>query len=425
MAVQAYARPQSDPGPAAGPPPREALQRLVDQAGCFNVFTVPAPRAEGVAVRAPGCPDGAVGVRACQPLHRFDIDLQQPSGEAGVRAANVVGEAAGRLDLRWMMMPYDFLARPDREPPPTRLDPGCSQRFAMQEMTFTLGERGDGLSAFGTGRTFPVLAGGRPRLLAAAVGNVTAGTGKFQALEGNLTLCGELTADAGFLGHVLVRVVDPDGCLCTRAELPPLKPQPAPDPGTTYLFWGAQHGKGADQDNRFSLGPDGQVRGMNVPTQLKFLRLGFAAEGPEGFRCRELCVGDVMGQEVGFGRGTIPGAPATGTPFSPFLFEGVARYSFFDRQGKAVGALTTNVLEGRRFDLRLRDDPGETAWRFGFFGPVVLGTGCFHGARGLFYGASASVFRPPPGDHVITHLYAARLDDPDGRFRAAAAGAGH
>jgi hypothetical protein len=423
MATQAYARPQNGPAPSAGPPSREALQRLVDQAGCFNLFTVPAPGAGGAAVRAPACPDAAVGVRACQPVHRFDIDLQPPSAEAGVRAANVVGEPAGRLDLRWLVAPYEFLSRPDREPPPTRLDPGCAQRFAMQEMTFTFGERGDGFSAFGTGRTFPVLAGGQPRLLAAAVGNVTAGSGKFRGLEGNLTLCGELTADSGFLGHVLVRVVDPDGCLTTSAELPPLTAQPAPDPGATYLFWGAQHGKGPGQDNQFSVGPDGQVRGMNVPTQLKFLRLGFAADGG-GFRCREVCPGDVMGQEVGFGRGTIPGAPATGTALSPFLFEGVARYSFFDRQGKTVGALVTNVLEGRRFDLQLRGDPGETAWRFGFFGPVMLGTGCFRGARGFFYGASASVFRPPPGDHVITHLYAARLDDPDGRFRAAAGGAG-
>ena len=42
---------------------------------------------------------------------------------------------------------------------------------------------------------------------------------------------------------------------------------------------------------------------------------------------------------------------------------------------------------------------------------------CFRGVRGMFYGASGSVFNPPPGDHVLTHLYMACLDDPDGRFR--------
>jgi hypothetical protein len=40
----------------------------------------------------------------------------------------------------------------------------------------------------------------------------------------------------------------------------------------------------------------------------------------------------------------------------------------------------------------------------------------------MIYGSAGSVFAPPPADHVITNLYGARLDDPDGRFRVAGSG---
>jgi hypothetical protein len=90
----------------------------------------------------------------------------------------------------------------------------------------------------------------------------------------------------------------------------------------------------------------------------------------------------VIGREIGFGRGSLPGAPPIGTALRPFLFEGVAQYSLFDGAGQTLGAVTTNVLEGRRFDMQLAEAPGVQA-------------------------------------HVVTHLYAARLNDPEGKFRAA------
>jgi hypothetical protein len=98
----------------------------------------------------------------------------------------------------------------------------------------------------------------------------------------------------------------------------------------------------------------------------------------------------------------------------------VARYRFDDSARRPLGALTTNVLEGRRFDYRLTALPDEAAWRFGFFGPVIHGSGCFREVESsIFYGASNSIFRPPPGDHIITHCYFARIYDPEGKLRAA------
>lgn len=390
------------------------LQRLVDQAAGFNAFVVPDARRPPEALRARG---GVLGAWASGLLHRFEIDLADLSTGDGVRVANTWGEVVGRLDLRWMVVPHDWFARPDREPPATELDPGRSQRFSLQEATFSFGDGRDGFRSFGTGRTFPYLVGGRPRLLAAAVANVTEGFGRFAGHEGNYTLCGEITPDHGFLAHALVRIQDHDGQLRTAEDLPPLQAVPDPDPAATYLLWGAQKGTGPDQQNRPSFAPDGTLRGLIIPTELKDLRLDFAV-GSGGFCARDFRIGGVIGSERGFGRGSDPKAGPEGSALRPFLFDGVTLYSFHDSSGKAVGSITTNVLEGRRFDMRLPGAPGESALRFGFFGPIVTGSGCFRGVEGLFYGSSGSVFNPPPGVHVITHFYMARLNDPDGRFRA-------
>ncbi len=402
--------PSANPGqPAAeGAVAPEVIQQLIDQVAGFNLFVVP-----GDGNPSPG--NGVTGLVLSERLHRFDVTLQAPTSQ-GLQAANVLGESIGMLEIRWFFIPDSFVARPDRQAPATRLNPSISQRLVMQETTFRFGDGSDGFRSFGTGRTFPMMVGGEPRVVLGAIGNVTEGFGRFRGHEGNYTICGDLTS-AGFKGNILVRIQDNDGSLRTQDAIPRIQPQPDPDPKTTYLLWTAQKGKGADQENSFSLGPNGQLRGLNIPTQLKLVELDFAA--PRGFQAASLKVGQVIGREIGFGRGSVPGANPSGTALNPFLFEGVARYSFFDSRGRTVGAITTNVLEGRRFDMRLPAAPTAPGLRFGFFGPILYGQGIFEGFEGMFYGSTASVFNPPPGDHVITHFYMARINDPHGTFRAA------
>jgi hypothetical protein len=401
-----------------GPYSRDTIQRLVDQVSVFHLFVVPSSGSSAAIFsrNAGGC----VGFKACESVQRFEIELQIGPG---VSACNVVGESLGRLDLRWMVIPDQFLARPHCEPPPTMFNPLLSQRFALQETVFTF-KNGHGFRSFGAGRTFPMTNAGQPALVAAAVGNMVDGFGDFRGLQGNFTMCGELTVDRGFVGHVVVRVLDPEGNLRTSNALSPIERGQEADPDVTFLGWEAQKGTDADQENAFSFGSNGQVRGMNIPTQLKQGFVQSALNGRGEIRAEPLNPGAVIGREIGFGRGSIPGAPDAGTPLSPYQFEGVARYTFWDAGGQTVGSITTNVLEGRRFDMQLAGAPEEPAWRFGFFGPIVCGTGCFENASGIFYGASGSVFTPPPGDHVITHLYMARLNDADGRFRSICGGKG-
>jgi hypothetical protein len=393
------------------------LQHLVDQVAGFHVFVTPDVRTGSAALRGEG--GATIGLRASASLRRFEAGLEEmPSARHGVRAINVVGEPGGRVELRWLAIPYGFLARPDREPPATPLDPSRSQRLALQETTFFFGDGRDGFRSFGAGRTFPYEAGGKVRLWVAAIGNLTGGFGRLRDCEGNFTACGELDPERGFVGHMVVRLLDPGGTLRTARDLPLCQPSSDPDPESTYLVFGAQKGEGADQENRFSLTPEGEVRGLNIPTRLKTLDLAFEAPAGDGFRGRDFRLGPTIGREVGFGRGSDPAASPAGTALQPFFFEGVARYAFHDEAGFEVGALITNILEGRRFDVRLAGAPGETAWRFGFFGPVVASSGCFQGVQGMFYGASGSILHPPPGKHYITHFYVARLHDPEGRFRS-------
>jgi hypothetical protein len=391
------------------------LQQLVDQATGFNLFAVPDQRSSTNAA-------GKQEFSASENLHRFQVVLKAPTSR-GVQAANIVGEVVGRLTLRWIVIPDNYYARPDRQPPAVRLDPAVSQRFVMQEMTLSFGDGSDGFRSFGTGRTFPMLVGLRPRIVVSAVANVTEGFGRFRHHDGNLTICGDLMPN-GFCGNILVRFQDPAFDLRTSGSLPKIQPQPDPDPQTTYFLWVGQ--KGEEQpgyENHFSLGPDGQVRGMDITTQEKILHLDFAVPG--GFQAKSFTTEKkIVGLEIGFGRGSIPDAPPTGTPLSPYMFEGVAQYTFFDNKGTSVGSLLTNVIEGRRFDMRLPGAPNEVAWRFGFFGPIIYGTGCFEGVEGMFYGASGSIFNPPPGAHIVTHFYMARMNDPEGKFRAAVASGG-
>jgi hypothetical protein len=379
------------------------LARLVDQAASFHLLAVPGP-------------DRA------QTLHRFDLELEPPSAAHGVRGANTVGESAGRLDLRWSVIPWSWAARPDRQPPAERLDASRSQRITLQEAIFTFAN-GDGFRSFGTGRTFPVMAGGRARLTVAAVGNLVEGLGRLRGRQGNFTLCGELTADHQIEGHIMVRIVDPDGSLRTGAAPAPAAPPPNPTPDVTYLTWIAQKGESADQENYFSFSQDGQVRGVNIPVALHPVQTGIASLA-DGLRVRHLTVGpEVIGLEIGFGRETQPRTSISGTGLNPYQFEGVSEYTFYDRDGRtSVGAFKANFLEGRSFEMELPGAPGQSSLRFSYYGVITGGTGCFRGVQGMLYGTAGSVFNPPPSDHVISNLYVARLHDPDGRFRAGGPG---
>ncbi len=263
------------------------------------------------------------------------------------------------------------------------------------------------------------MAGDRFRLMAGAIGDITEGTGRFRGMQGNVTFCGEITARGELRGHIIIRVLDESGVFVRDDAVAPSGGGRDLEGDLTFFAWVGQKDPNDAIENHFSIDSNGNPRGMNIATNLKHGSVFSALRGGR-LQASRLRVANKIGQEIGFGRPSDPNAPPRGTPKRPFPFEGVARYSLFQAPGAAsseCGALTTNVLVGGRVDVNFPGAPEEPGLRFGFFGPILYGDGCFRGAGGMFYGASASIFKLPPAQHVVTHFYAAVLIDPEHRFR--------
>jgi hypothetical protein len=386
----------------------DLIQKLIDRAAWINMFVLPQARAPWP-IQGAG---GIVGIQGNATLHRFETNLEPPSLATGVRTSNRIGQASGNLRLRWMMAPYDFEALPGLEPPATPFDLTLSQRFAMLEDTFTFAD-GSGFTSFGTGRTFPITTGEGPqRVEVAAIGNVTGGFGKFSGLEGTCVVCGHLTAEHGFQGDILVRMVDLEGRLTAAGDLPPFVVGPETEPDITYIVWRGQK-SGPEQKTRFTLTEQGQVRGLTLPQIFLQGRVDFSAEGSAGIRSI-LEVGPRIGTQIGYVT-TNPLHPDThpGTAVSPSRFQGVGIYRVRDFDGNEVGSFTPQFLEGRTFTMQLTGAPGQPAARFGFFGPILYGTGVFSGVSGMFLGNTGVGIAP----HVLSNIAILRLHDPQHRFR--------
>jgi hypothetical protein len=393
--------------------PFEVVQHLLDQAAYFNIFSIPDSQYTSTAIHALNKAGGVIGIEINEILHRFEVIVQPPTLERGLRAVDVVGESAGTFNHRWLVIPQDFRAVPDREPPPTLLDPSRSQRFVMLDGICRFGDGKDGFYGFGTGLTYPVTVEGRRQLLAAAVGTIMEGFGKFKSHEGTYTYCGTLTTDRGFQGNLLFRVMDPEATLRTEREIPRVEPIPDPEPGVTYMVLRGQK-KDRTQKTTYSFGPDGQVNGLNVEQQLRLLHIDFATRERGGLRSVK-SVGQVIGKMTSkvFFNILNPGAP--GTAIDPIPFRACNEYAFFDGTGQIVGSLTAAVGEGRTFNMKLSGAQGQAALRFGGFGPILQTTGVFKGIEGLVIDNSVVGVAP----HVISGLYMFRISDPQGKYSTA------
>lgn len=389
------------------------VQQLVDRAACVNMFAIPLKwgppgRVEGAKLKG-GTFDAA--------LHRFKVVMDEPNAESGVRASNTIGQREGQLHLRWSLIPDDFEARPGREPAATSLDPLHSQRFVMQEATFKLGRGDDSFSSFGTGRIFPAFRDGKIRLRAAACGNIMEGSGRFKGREGNYIFLGDVTDRGELVGNFLLRVVDPDNVFRTTNPLPEFKPADSPDPRTfvpdlTYILFRTEK-SGPEETTSYNLGPDGQIRGVNVPQQYRLPKIDFSTETPTGLLTR-IELGPVIGGEISMSAidPTHPGPP--GTADAPSPFQGIGTYFFRDQGGIDIAGFTPQFVEGRTFAMQLAGAPGQPSVRFGCFGPVLEGDGYFAGIQGLLAAVSGVAIMP----HLFSLMQMLCLEDPDGKFRA-------
>jgi len=381
------------------------VSRLLKRAAYFSIFSIHTANIPNIPIPSPRDPRSLIGIEANEELHRFEINVEEPTIEGGLKATNRVGEAVADVYFKWMLIPDDFEAAPGRVPPPTELNPTRSQRFTFLDgqMTFRDRER-SGFRAFGAGRTFPVMIDNQLQPRVAAVVDVLEGFGKFKGLLGTVAVNGHLTPPQGLFLNFMVRFMDPEGKLGASSPLRSLRRIPDPDPGSTFLVFLGED----DPDNQTtpSFTPDG-IR-ANVHELLRLVDINFHVGASRDIR-RRTRVGPIVGR-LSTTLSFNPQDPNRVTPYR--TTDGI--FTFFDRRENTIGTLDANVVEGRAFRTELAGAP-MPVFRFGGFGPFIGGTGPFTGALGMLsMNAVTSVF-----PRTLSNLYVMRVSDPDGKFRVA------
>jgi hypothetical protein len=387
---------------------------LLRRAAYFSLFSIHNPGAPNQVYTLPGNPNALVGLRVNENTHRFDILVEMPGCGGGLRAVNEVGQLAAHVNIDWLVIPDGFYAAPDRQPPPTPLNPMQSQRFTMMNGSFTFVDSdGSGIRGFGSGRTFPGLSGSEPVLFIGANIDALEGFGKLQGLHGNVVVNGFIQPPQNLFINVMMRVMDPDGCLLTNRRLTPLEPIPNPDPTSVFMtFLGEPD---PDEPTTLNIGPDGRLTGSNVHERLRLVHIGFdLGRDDQGLRSRTE-VGPVIAKL----KTTLlfnPLDPVTpGTAEAPIPYQTRSgEFSFFDQNRQVFATAAADIVEGRAFTTNLPGAP-MPVFRMVGFGPLLSGTGTFQGISGMLsMNGAVSVF-----PRTLSNLYVFRINDPDGRFRAA------
>jgi len=287
----------------------------------------------------------------------------------------------------------------------------------MQEGTFKFGDGEDGFRGFGTGHTFPTTVSGQDQLLAGAIGTTLEGFGRFWGLEGTYVFNGIITPQNQFQGNVAVRILDPKEKFNPSGSLRAPQRGPDLDPGATYIVLRGNK-KDASVKSEYDFAPDGSVRGLLTPAEMRLARYRCAKQGRDGIKSK-LTLGQVVGslRAVIYFDLTLP----PGTAYLPAPFTTNELYQFFDSEGRTVGTIKADVVEGESFGVRLAAAPNQTAIRFAGYGGIKQGTGAFEGIQGMLSVNSAIGIAP----HALSLMHIFRIIDPDGKYCAAVDGRGH
>jgi hypothetical protein len=402
------------------------VTELLKAAAYFPIFNIPNPAEQPESVLlfpslkdVPILKDLWIAVMVNEQLHRFEVIVEPPVGGRGLTAVNQVGEPVALVHIRFTPIPEDFEAAPNTPPPvPTILNPFRSQRVCMLDGQLDFQDAAhSGIRAFGCGRTFPGTAGGQPVLYLGAVIDVLQGLGELAGLPGatfpgaTMVINGYIQPQLGNLAlNLMVRIMDPLGRLTATGPLAPLQPAPDPDPNAVFLFFLGEIDPG--HPVQLILGPDGQPIGSHVFEKLRLVRIAFNVGGAQDMRSVSQ-----EGPVVGTVSATLYFNFLDPRPVFPIqTTDGV--FTFFDPDGRQLGTVLANMVEGRAFRTNLPGAP-MPVFRFGGFGPLLGGTGEFAGAAGMMSMNSViSVF-----PRTLSNLYVLRVEDPDGKLRTRLGGA--
>jgi hypothetical protein len=389
------------PNPNAPALSAEQMQNLVDQAANFNLFSRPEPGIFNAPITMPVDPTKVIGIRVQESLHRFRLTTLPPSEGKPLTARNIIGERVGTFSHRWLFAPADFVGTVDSDPPPTAFDSSASQRFVMRDSICKFGRGEDGFRGFGAGQTMATISpGGQPQLYATAVGTIVEGLGKFKGNEeGTYVYCGTLSPTAGFVGNIMLRVMDRNDVFRTDAELPEFEDLiENPEPDVVYILF---RGQAVPSDK---VTPT--QTGLIVEQGLRLYDVDLNIHGR-----RRLESSDATGRFIGKITANINFNPAYpgGGSLNPIPFTNQDSFVFTTDDGCQAGRFTAESSEGRVF---LTQVGGQGAIRFGGVGRILSGNAPFEGIRGLMTDNSVVVFAP----HVSASVYVLRIDDPKCKF---------
>lgn len=343
-----------------------------------------------------------------EELHRFEIVTSM--GPQGPTASNRISdETIANVTIRWTPIPESYAPSPGVSPPPTLLNPFTSQRFTMLNGQLSFHDRRvSSIQAFGAGRTFPV-AGSFGSLNIGAVIDVLEGFGALYGLTeetlpgATMVINGFITPPNALALSLILRVMDPNGQLAAKAPLPPLV-RSGPTPAGSGVFMSFLGEVDPRRPIRLVYGPpDHTPIGAEVVESLRLVQLGFDPESLQSSTRPGEIVGTASARlHCSFANQfTVTTAQTT---------EGV--FSFHDVQGRPLGSVFANMIEGRAFRTYLPGAP-YPVFRMGGFGPFRGGTGAFAGARGMM--SVNGVVSAFPA--TLSNLYILRFEDPDGRLR--------
>ncbi len=384
----------------------QSWQQALDRLAYFNLLALPDPARPN----QPSYQNGRLTEVVFRgAAHPFDIAPGELGGRRGFRTANAVGAEAGPFELRWSPMPQDFSFVAGRPVPPTPFDPADSQRFAVTDAEFAIGQGGDRVKGFGTGRTYPIHQPGKQVTRIATNGVITSGTGALANRTGMFAFNGLFSPPDDFQLNLLVMIVNP-GALYTTAPLAALRPIRGLPRSSTFLYFSTF--VPTVTSTHVTMTPAGQPSSLTANEKIRLCEATFSARGPQGLASRYQ-IGSIAGDhplKVQFsptsGSGNMPDDPSASYDVEQFHLQDGNRN---------VGTLAIETDEIRAFLTPLDGVPAEMGTQmFSGFGPVNGGEGAFAGAQGFQINLGVGTFVP----HLSSILYVFELADPTGRFRS-------
>lgn len=385
----------------------EAINRVVQQAAYFSLFSIPNPSSPSAAIPlVPLTTALAIGFTVHEGLHRFEVREPKPNAACGFRVSKAISkDYVASVHLRMIPMPNNFEAAADRLPPPTILLPFLSQRFcALDGKLDFLDSQGSGFRAFGCGRTFPATVEGTSQIRLASVLDITEGFGQLAGVQGIGIVSGEIEPPSGFAFNTLFRIIDTAGNLQARTAVKPLIPIDDPTPDTVFMPFLSE--PDPSRPLRVSPARNGKHVLIEIAEKLRLVQLNFDVGEREGIRSHT-----TTGPIIGTHKATLILDLTDSGPVIP-AYSRNSEFSFFDGDRNSIGSLKADLSEARVFPTKL---PGlrTPVMRIGGIAPTIEGTGQFKGPVGMV--SVNGIFSLATG--AVSTMYMIRLSDPLGRFQ--------